>query len=59
MPMSQASLWLINRSLSEQNTDGGLVSMSYKVYAAQYTRPKYFAYPACFGRSTFRIRIWY
>src|SRR5262245_57487453 len=33
MPTLQASLKWINRPRSEQNTDAGLVSMSYKVYA--------------------------
>ena len=39
----EAALRLRYRPLSEQNEDGGLVSMNYRVYAVRYTELKYSA----------------
>lgn len=40
---AEAALRLIYRLRSEQNEDGGLVSINYKVYAVRYTELKYSA----------------
>lgn len=47
---TEAALKLFDRLRFEQNEDGGLVSMNYKVYAVRYTDLKYSACSVNFAR---------